>query len=54
MGLGTGAAYIFVENGGIWEQEDKLFADLPDASDLFGEDVGVSEVEVGSKENRHA
>lgn len=38
-----GAAYVFERNGsGVWEQVEKLVAPVNQASDRFGNDVGIS------------
>lgn len=37
----TGAAYVFVRNDGLWEQQAELFPTSPDSGDLFGEAVAV-------------
>lgn len=39
---GTGAAYVFVNSGGIWTQQQKLIAADAYAGDLFGYSVSVS------------
>ncbi|MBI5765508.1 MAG: FG-GAP repeat protein [Planctomycetes bacterium] len=39
---GSGAAYVFVRNGGVWSQQAYLKASNPDVSDNFGWSVAVS------------
>jgi hypothetical protein len=38
---GSGAAYVFVEQGGLWVEEAKLFDPDGECSDLFGHDVDL-------------
>lgn len=40
--VGSGAAYVFVKNNGVWEQEAYLKASNPDAGDYFGLSVAIS------------
>ncbi len=37
--LGSGAAYVFVNQGGVWVEQAKLFDAAGECSDLFGNDV---------------
>jgi uncharacterized repeat protein (TIGR01451 family) len=37
----AGAAYVFVESGGVWTGEQRLTASTPAAGDLFGQTVAV-------------
>ncbi|KAA3664244.1 MAG: integrin [Chloroflexi bacterium] len=39
----SGAAYVFVRNGGIWNQEAYLKASNTDTGDYFGGSVGISD-----------
>ncbi len=41
-GVDSGAAYVFQENGGNWEQVAKLKAPVPGANDHFGISVALS------------
>jgi len=41
-GYGTGAAYVFVRNGGFWSQQAKLTADDAAEEDWFGNSVALS------------
>lgn len=41
-GSASGAAYVFVRNGGVWTEEAKLTASDAAAGDLFGSSVGIS------------
>ncbi len=38
----SGAAYVFVRNGGLWSQQAYLKASNPDVSDFFGGAVAIS------------
>jgi hypothetical protein len=38
----TGAAYVFVQNGGVWTQQQELTASNPASGDDFGSSVSVS------------
>ena len=38
---GQGAAYVFVRNGGVWTQQQKLTASDGAAQDMFGTSVSV-------------
>ena len=40
--LGSGSAYVFTRNAGVWRQQQKLAADDALAGDLFGTSVSVS------------
>jgi len=39
---GSGAAYVFVRNGGVWSQEAYIKASNTDSGDLFGDSVAIS------------
>jgi hypothetical protein len=41
-GLDCGAAYVFVRNGGVWTEQQKLVASDTAASDFFGRSVALS------------
>jgi predicted amidohydrolase len=40
---GQGSAYVFVRNGGVWSQQQKLEASDAGIADLFGQAVAISE-----------
>src|SRR6056297_4300342 len=42
LGSSAGAAYVFYNNAGTWEQETKLFASDGAASDYLGKAVDIS------------
>jgi hypothetical protein len=42
MGLNCGAAYVFVDSGGVWSQQARLVHALPRPSELFGSSVALS------------
>lgn len=42
-GLGTGLAYIFFQEGGVWKQQDLLIANDTEADDFFGGSVAINE-----------
>lgn len=42
-GHSAGAAYVFRNTGGVWEQEAKLIGDLTDESDILGWGVAVDQ-----------
>jgi hypothetical protein len=37
----TGAAYVFARSGGVWTQQQKLYASSPSAGDKFGYSVSI-------------
>jgi hypothetical protein len=39
---GGGSAYVFVRNGGMWSQQQKLIASDAESADLFGDSVAIS------------
>jgi hypothetical protein len=39
---GQGSAYVFVRNGGVWSQQQKLVASDAGLADLFGQAVAIS------------
>ena len=41
-GIGSGSAYVFVQSGGVWTQEQKLVASDGGPSNSFGAGVGIS------------
>ncbi|MCC6907452.1 MAG: FG-GAP repeat protein [Phycisphaerales bacterium] len=42
LGSNSGSAYAFINDGGIWSQQQKLLADDGSTGDWFGQSVGVS------------
>ncbi|MBO0797257.1 MAG: FG-GAP repeat protein [Blastocatellia bacterium] len=38
---GQGAAYVFVDNGGVWSQQQQLVASDPGPFELFGQSVAI-------------
>jgi hypothetical protein len=38
----SGAAYVFVNRGGVWNEQVYLKSEAPDADDYFGEDLAIS------------
>ncbi len=43
MAPGSGAVYVFVRSGQIWQQQAYLKASVPERNDLFGSSVTISE-----------
>ncbi|HYG64548.1 MAG TPA: hypothetical protein VEL74_18355, partial [Thermoanaerobaculia bacterium] len=42
LGISCGAAYAFVESGGVWMEEDKLRQSDPEMTEFFGSSVALS------------
>ncbi len=42
VGANTGAAYVFVDNSGTWEFQQKIYADDGESADNFGKSVAIS------------
>ena len=42
LGISCGAAYAFVESGGVWAEEDKLRQADPEMTEFFGSSVALS------------
>ena len=40
--LGAGSAYVFVRSGGVWAEQQKLFASDGDSNDRFGSSVSIA------------
>ena len=41
-GNNTGSAYVYVRNGGVWTEQQKLIADDGAVSDWFGSSLSIS------------
>lgn len=39
----VGSAFVFVRQGGVWEQQAELFASNPDSNDFFGSSMAVDQ-----------
>jgi len=54
--FGAGAAYVFVEDGGNWEQQAYLKASNTEGNDRFGKSVAISSdtVVIGARQERSA